>query len=82
MDGNRYLIPRNGGCPICHSMLIHIPPYYNCNECLSVFKFAGPMECGGDDDVVVILLNPKEGDHEQSRKTAAGESRKEEKSNL
>ncbi len=57
---NTYLIPKNGTCPICNAMLIHIEPYYNCNDCFSVFKFIGSPEWGGDGDIRVKLLNPKE----------------------
>ena len=57
--GETYLIPKNGTCPICSAMLIHIEPYYNCNDCFSVFKFVDHAGYG-EDDVIVKLLNPKE----------------------
>ena len=59
MSENTSLIPKNGTCPVCHSMLLHIPPYYNCNDCLSVFKFVDYAGYG-EEDVLVRLLNPKE----------------------
>ena len=60
MKEHTYLLPKNGNCPVCHGALIHIAPYYNCNDCLSVFKYEEPYQCG-EDDAIIRLLNPKEG---------------------
>ena len=60
MKNTLYLIPKNGSCPVCNAMLRHVESYYCCTDCRSVFKFEAYPDYGGDNDIIVRLLKPKE----------------------
>jgi hypothetical protein len=61
-----YLIKNSIICPVCGGIIIHIHPYFSCNDCQSTFKYVKDDENGRG--VMARKLNPKEDGEEHNGK--------------